>query len=219
VPFSQIGESELVEWADLHGRIVQAARLENEAGNLFGPRSGKQESLGSLLDELNKRVYRALRFRDFERALVRDLVHVRMTLIKGKVDPIAIRPPVDAEIQKYGIVLTDELDAFIDDQPSLKHSTLIAHDGRTAIIHVQLHKSSVSGERVRVLKVDSAAALDLMSIRELVRKKHSQWIYFERELRLYEGRNTYIVKPLERHHWTESQAYLDAGTIISETLT
>ena len=117
------------------------------------------------------------------------------------------------------MVLTDELDAFVDDQPSLRHSTLIAHDGRSAIIRVQLHKSSFSGERVRVQKMDTNAARNLRSIREQVQKKHSQWIYFERELRLYEGRNTCLLKPMERLHWTESQACLDAGTIIAETLT
>jgi hypothetical protein len=84
---------------------------------------------------------------------------------------------------------------------------------------VQLHKTPFSGERVRVRKLDNAAARNLRSIREQARKKHSQWIYFERELRLYEGRNTCLLKPMERLHWTESQAYLDAGAIIAETLT
>ena len=141
-----------------------------------------------------------------------------MGLIQGKVDLGATRPPVESEMQKYGLVLTDELDAFVDDQPSLKHSTMVAYDGRAAIVRIRLHKFSFSGERVRVQKFGSTVARDFASIRDQVQKKHSQWIYFERELRLYQGRDTYILKPMERLHWTESQAGLDAGIIIAETL-
>lgn len=205
-------------WSELHDRIVLSARSQNATVDLFSSRSSDAESLVTLLSELNGRVFRALRLGDFERSLVRDLVHVRMRLIQGKVDPDAIRPPVEPEMQKYGLVLTDELDAFVDDQPSLKHSTTIAYDGRAAIIRIRLHKTPVSGERIRVQKFESTAARNLNSIRDRVRKQHSQWIYFERELRLYEGRDTYILKPMERLHWTESQASLDAGTIIAETL-
>jgi hypothetical protein len=218
VPLSQLSESEVAEWAELHSRVVQAARHQGNAGSLFDKRLLGAESLVSLLDEINERVFRALDVSDFERALVRDLVHVRMSLIQGKVDPIATRAPAESEMRKYGLVLTDELDAFVDDQPSLKHSTMIAYDERAAIVRVRLHKSPFSGERIRIHKSEATAAHDLGSIRDRVRKKHSQWVYFERELRLYEGRDTYVLKPMERLHWTESQATLDAGTIIAETL-
>ena len=36
---------------------------------------------------------------------------------------------------------------------------------------------------------------------------------------LYEGRTTYLFKPLEKLHWSVTQAQLDAGVIIAETLT
>jgi hypothetical protein len=120
---------------------------------------------------------------------------------------------------KYATLLTDELDAFVDDQPSLKHSTTILYNGRSGIVCTRLHESSPPPERVRFLRADSDAAQEFASIRARVRRKHSQWIYFDRELRLFEGRDTYVFKPMERLHWTESQAILDAGTIIAETLT
>jgi hypothetical protein len=218
VPFFQISESETAEWADLHGRIVEAARHQDDSDDLFGRQSPKGESFVSLRDEVNRRVFNALGLRDFERVLVSDLVHVRMSLIQGKVDPIATRAPTEREMRKYGLTLTDELDSFVDDQPALKHSTTIAYDGRAAIIRIRLHKSAFTGDRIQVQKFESGAAGNFGSIRDRVRKQHSQWVYFERELRLYEGRDTYILKPMERLHWTESQATLDAGTVIAETL-
>ena len=68
VPFSQLSESEIVEWGELHSRIVQASRLQNAAGDLFGAHSTEAESLTPLLDELNSRVFHALRIGNFERA-------------------------------------------------------------------------------------------------------------------------------------------------------
>ncbi len=219
VPFSRIRDTEVAEWAQLHARIVDAARRQEANGTLF-LEEGRESAgpLGPLLEELNDRVFRALGLRDFERALVRDLVHLRMDLIQGKVSDRARARPSNREMRKYAKVLTDELDAFVDDQPSLKHSTTVCHDGGSAIVAIRLHRSKGPKQRVRVERADSAVAKETASIRARVRRRHSQWIYFERNLRLYEGRNTYVFKPLERLHWTESQAMLDAGTIIAETL-
>jgi hypothetical protein len=51
-----------------------------------------------------------------------------------------------------------------------------------------------------------------------LRKERAQWVYFDRNLRLYEGTRTCILKPMQRFHWTESQAMVDARHIIAETL-
>jgi len=219
VPFPEISDAELSQWAELHGRIVQAARNERQAATpLIGEHETETGSLDQLLDELNDRVFRVLRFRGFERALVRDLVHLRMQLIQGKVSREAVGSPSNEELRRYSEVVTDELDAFVDDHPSLTHSTTVFHNGRSAIVAIRVHDSAPPKHRVRVEAASSATAGELASIRSRIREKHSQWIYFERNLRLYEGRNTYVFKPLQRLHWTESQAILDAGTIIAETL-
>ncbi len=43
-------------------------------------------------------------------------------------------------------------------------------------------------------------------------------VYFNRNLRIYEGTQTFIFKPWQRFHWTESQALFDAREVIAETL-
>jgi hypothetical protein len=43
-------------------------------------------------------------------------------------------------------------------------------------------------------------------------------VYFERNLRMYEETRTYLFKPMQRIHWTESQALADASSIIADTL-
>ena len=53
--------------------------------------------------------------------------------------------------------------------------------------------------------------------RELLQARN-QWIYFNRNFRVYERNRTLVLKPLQRFHWTKTQAALDAQSIISETL-
>ena len=214
-----MAQREIDEWAELHRHIVAAARDEEAAvAPLLQQERARRAPLAPLLDELNDRVFRALGLRDFERALVRDLVHLRVGLIQGKVSEKARQRPSSREIRRYAKVLTDELDAFVDDRPSLKHSTTVFDNGNSAIVAIRLHTSRSPNHRIRVERADSRAAKVTASIRSRVRQQHSQWIYFERNLLLYEGRNTYLFKPLERLHWTESQAILDAGTVIAKTL-
>ncbi len=60
--------------------------------------------------------------------------------------------------------------------------------------------------------------MNLEGIRRHLRQKRSQWIYFDRNLRVYDGSRTYVLKPMQRFHWTRSQARLDALDIISESM-
>ena len=68
------------------------------------------------------------------------------------------------------------------------------------------------------MQADKPTATQLETTRQRLRKQHSQWVYFDRNLRIYEGTKTFFFKPLQRFHWTESQAMQDASEIIAETL-
>jgi hypothetical protein len=46
--------------------------------------------------------------------------------------------------------------------------------------------------------------------------KKSQWMYFARGLRVYEGRKTYIFKPRQRLYWLKSQALTEADEFIAD---
>jgi hypothetical protein len=49
-------------------------------------------------------------------------------------------------------------------------------------------------------------------------EKKTQWLYFNRNLRVYDPTSTYIFKPLQHVHWTRTQAIEDAGEIIGDAL-
>jgi methylase of polypeptide subunit release factors len=221
VPFAELNSHVISEWAEMHSRIVRAARkARGDQSLLFDadsePKSG---TLRELLSELNSAVFDLLQLTVEERFLVSDLVRIRMQMIQGKVTAEIAREATDDELMEYGNVLLNELDAFIDDQPEYWHSVAILKDGQSAIVGIALHSDAgrSRGKRVSIVAED-AMGMGLGEIRKRVHDKNSQWTYFRRNLRLYEGRNTYVFKPLERLHWTKSQALLDAGSIITETL-
>lgn len=222
VPFAEMNARTLSEWEGMHSQIVRAARaLPGGQGLLFdADEETTPKALQESLDELNSAVFELLHLTDEERFVVSDLVRVRMQMIKGKVTAEIARNATRDELLEYGAVLLSELDAFIDDQPKYWHSVVILEDGQSAIIGVTLHsdRNRSRGKRVSVVAEDSMR-MGLGEVRKRVHKKNSQWLYFRRNLRLYEGQNTYVFKPLERLHWTKSQALLDAGSIIAETLT
>jgi len=71
---------------------------------------------------------------------------------------------------------------------------------------------------VPVARADDRTARELERTRQRLRQQRAQWVYFDRNLRIYEGTRTFIFKPMQRFHWTESQAMLDAREVIAETL-
>jgi hypothetical protein len=66
--------------------------------------------------------------------------------------------------------------------------------------------------------VDRDASTVFAKTRKELQHQAGQWLYFNRNLRIYEGTKTYLFKPMQRFHWTQSQAMVDASEIIAETM-
>ena len=153
-----------------------------------------------------------------ERALVHDLKHVRLELNDGKTGQLAVRAPKSKEMRAYAKRLKSELDDFIGNELPKRHSVGAVHDKLSAMICVNLTRDTNAARKIIVQHADSEGAKQLKRTRRRLRQEVGQWVYFDRNLRLYEGTRTYLFKPMQRFHWTESQAMFDAGEIIAETL-
>jgi hypothetical protein len=68
------------------------------------------------------------------------------------------------------------------------------------------------------LAADQPTSQNLRKMRDDLRSRHSQWVYFDRGLKVYSRGVLYQFKPLQRLHWTRRQAVLDADDIIAESL-
>ncbi len=150
--------------------------------------------------------------------MVHDLKHVRLELNDGKLGQQAVRLPEPKDMRTYARRLKGELDAFIGNELPKRHSVGVVYDKLSAMICVNLTRDANAARKIIVEHADNDGAKQLERTRRRLRQKVSQWVYFDRNLRLYEGTRTYLFKPMQRFHWTESQAMCDAGEIVAETL-
>ncbi|MBC8372819.1 MAG: N-6 DNA methylase [Phycisphaerae bacterium] len=221
-PLMELGANELEAWASLHDRLVEAT-LEAYRDNVLWKDDGIETVphgpvLGDdLMRELNDLVYRSLELAPDEHALVEDLMHVRLDLADGKLGVRAVGPPKKKDLKAYGSALRKELDDYICGVLPGKHDVHIIYDAHSAMVCMVLADNATKGH-VFIEKADSADAMNLEAFRQHIRQKRSQWVYFDRNLRIYDGSRTYILKPMQRFHWTRSQARLDAMDIISESM-
>ena len=222
IPFTESDRTELASWVDLHTRLtkVQPRQLnepptsEESQLSLFTP----NEDVRQLLDELNAMVYDSLRLDARERVLVHDLVHIKMELNDGKIGEPAVRIPEESDLHTYAERLKSELDGFIGDALPKRHKVDVVHDDVSGMLCVDLVRNEQSAQQVTVSSASKEIAAQLEETRRRLRKERAQWVYFDRNLRIYEGTRTFVLKPMQRFHWTESQAMVDARHIIAETL-
>jgi hypothetical protein len=224
IPLAAYDRAALASWVDLHARLIKVKphpldERPTSAGpqlNLFLP--DEDNALQPLLDELNTMVYDSLRLDVRERALVHDLVHVKLALNDGKIGEPAVRKPQTDELRTYAIRLKSELDGFLGDALPKRHQVNVVYDDASGMICIDLLRDEQSARQVTVSSASKETAAQLEKTHQRLRKERAQWVYFDRNLRIYEGTRTFVLKPMQRFHWTESQAMVDARHIIAETL-
>jgi hypothetical protein len=130
----------------------------------------------------------------------------------------AVRPPTVEELKSYAGTLRDELDAFVGEKTDIRHRVDVLFGGDSGLTVVEIVGGAAGRLPVRVMRATDEAARGFAAARSQLIEKHAQWLYFRRNLRVYEPSKTYILKPLQRLQWTQTQAMQDAGDIIAESI-
>ncbi|QDU16855.1 N-6 DNA Methylase [Gimesia maris] len=216
-PLTELKNSELKKWVKLHQQLKETTPrrvgdIKNDERSLF-----PDDRLDDLLIELNELVSESLSLSDRERALVSDFVNIRLELNDGKVGRRAIEPPRLLEIKQYGNRLCQELDEFLGYDSEYHHKVDIIYDRYSGMICVDFVKSP-KRVAVAVTPADSPTVKALSETRNELQEEIGQWVYFNRDLQIHNGMKTYLFKPMQRFHWTESQAMVDASEMIAETV-
>jgi hypothetical protein len=214
VPFRS-DQEDWTAWESLYDelRVAETTAVQSRTSKWYVKKDG-----AALLQKLNGLVNKALGLDKAAQAAIRDLVHVRRALVDGQVGDAAVRPPEPKELRAYGLMLQEELDEFLGEDVPARHRLTIIYEHGSAMAEVELVRGTVEKLPVVVDSADSVLGSEFQKVRALLREKRSQWVYFERNLRMYEETRTYLFKPMQRIHWTESQAIADAGSIIADTL-
>lgn len=204
VPFD--GATNLKPWEELYSEISQ----ESADGDDFNQ--------PELVKALNELTFESLKLSSRGRAAVHDLVHVRFGLTRGKTAASAVGAPSQREQDVYARMLRDELDSFVGPSSVTRHRVEVLSGGGSGLIVIDLVKETTGQQPVKVWEASEPAAGRLAEARSSLLERQSQWLYFNRNLRVYEGPRTYILKPLQHLHWTRTQAIQDAMAIIADSL-
>jgi hypothetical protein len=216
VPLQYLDAAETARWIAIHQEL---AGLSERAFVPMAWDASCERQFSDLLSEVNSRVFRLLGIRSSERLLVEDFVRKNLELNKGKVTREAMRPPRSDEQELYLRTLRDCLDEFLSSGRGVRHKIEAIQDRESTFFSVSLQKASAPVGPV-MLPVDHAEAGILRGLRDELRCKHSQWVYFDRNLGAYDTRRgvLYQLKPMQHLHWTRRQAILDSDEIIAETV-
>jgi hypothetical protein len=204
VPFEE--PAILKQWELLY------SRLESTTG---GRNDFDQEEW---VKELNDLTFESLRFDSRARAAVHDLVRVRFAFTRGKVSSEGVRHPSRHELEGYARTLRNDLDNFVGESSSIRHRVDLLFGGESGLVGIDIVRNTKVQQPVRVLQSNDNAAKQMQTARSMLTERRSQWLYFNRNLRIYEGSKTYILKPLQRLHWTETQAMQDAGELLADSI-
>jgi hypothetical protein len=211
VPLLELTPNELAEWEQLHDRLaLTKPRLLSDTRQPDAEldQMPADDGQDAMIEELNRRVSDALGFDEGDRALVEDLVRIRVALNDGKIGRDAMNPASRQDLQTYAEWLQRELGGQADGE---RHGVTVLHDDHSGFVAIETAKDSA---QVRVIRADAESARTLARTREQLREEHAQWVYFDRSLRLHRGEKTYFFKPIQRMHWTRTRALLDAADIV-----
>lgn len=216
VPFASDDSTAMASWEELYRRTQSLS--ENGISVEELDEGILPDDVSRILKDLNDLANEALRLDVRQRAAVHDLVHVRLALVDGKVGKAATRFPRKSEIESYARMLQTELDGFLGDDVAARHRIQIVCDKQSGIVEIEPIRDSVTPQPIAISDVASDTASEFEMARSLLLRQSSQWVYFNRNLRIYDGDKTYLFKPMRRMHWLESQAMIDAGEVIAETM-
>jgi hypothetical protein len=177
-----------------------------------------ERSADALLRQANEVIYGSLGLDDEDRVLVEDFVRVRFSSNQGKVNEDVVKSPETDEIAAYTNILADELDSFLEDISDKRHmvNVFVDAESRSGLIEITPQQKSRKAQPHHIYSASKDMSKSMQDIRERIRKEKGQWLYFERNLRISEGRCIYLLKPLQRIHWLRSQAILDADLILHD---
>ncbi len=203
IPLNSIDEREIICWANLYDRLQK-----NSEATIF---SSKMQD--DLLAEANRRINKALGLRPSEVLLINDFLNYRMKFVDGRIPKDLLEPCSKKQQALYVKQLKEELDCFFDDEDGIYHDVMpITVKGPMEAVRIDV---VFPGQKTK----NKAKEIEIPdSIFDQLRRQHSQWLYFRRNLRIFDGNSIYLFKPKECYHWTESQALHDADGILAEIL-
>jgi hypothetical protein len=219
IPVPLHNEVNINIWAQLYDELVTTEYFSTQQMNIFQREA--EDTMQVRRDALEKKanalVSQALGLSKEDRLLIHDLLYERRKLIRGKISPDLMQPPSEKEMHAYIEVLRDQLNSFLDNEDNELHIINVLYHNTTGMLEITIDEVSTA-DTLQIRRANKALAQEFTKLRSRLLKQHSQWLYFERNLTIFDNERTYLFKPMERLHWLPSQALTDASDLIAKTM-
>ena len=182
------------------------AAIEQKALNQFAP---MQSPLPDVQSDVDTAVETALNIPEQVSMVAREFMDVRYQLLEGKSEGDVTRMPSAERLTEYA----EQLRLQVDDFAQRCHRVSINFDTNAISATVELTQ-----EHQTVPVSVSPRSSIARAILDAAGEQHSQWVYVQRSVRIFDGPRVHIIKSSRLLDWTRTQAILDAGDIISEVL-
>lgn len=214
LPIPLNNENEIDSWAQLYDELIATEYFSTQP-----PESEHtvQVRRSSLENKANDLVSQSLGLSKEDRMLIHDLLYERRKLIRGKISKELMAPPAEKEMRTYIEVLQDQLNSFLDDEDNEQHIINVLYNDTAGILEITIDENDIADD-LQIRRADKTLSQEFTKLRSRLLKQHSQWLYFERNLTVFDNERTYLFKPMERLHWLPSQALTDASDLIAKTM-
>jgi len=204
IPFTQLSTEQVKKLANAYDEL--AMREQTRLAE-YAPLQGEPLDLQSEVDE---KVDEVLKMPKSLSMIAREFMQVRYQLSKGKLGGTASEPPTTEQLKEYGEQLRSQIDDF-----ARRHHRITIHAGQKAIIATVEATSEPHMLGIMVSNKPNSIARDIL---RAVHEQHSQWVYVQRSVRVFDGPSVHIIKVARLLDWTRTQAVQDAADIISDVL-
>lgn len=169
-----------------------------------------------LQDDLDEQIARLLNVPSSINTLANEFNRIRLKLIENAENSEAAKYPNSEDLIAYAQQLQSELDGFVT--TSTRHHQITIDQSPEVIVCTVELKSSEDRLPIVVKDWISRDAEIFVRLRNELNKNFSQWVYVEKELRIFEGSAVHLYKKPLFINWTKTQALNDADDIIAESL-
>ncbi|WP_446360387.1 HsdM family class I SAM-dependent methyltransferase [Coleofasciculus sp. G2-EDA-02] len=178
-----------------------------------------QEKKEALNKQLNQTVFELYKLDKQEQILIEDKFNFTIDWFMKRKKSKAIQYPKIEEIELYVEQLIGVIQPFLQTLNERKIVAEVIDVGKAPLQVVKFSIVPVSSQ-LPIVQTISGHKLEavLKRIAEQLPQQIADRIYTRRDLRIYVGKDIYIVKPAKRIYWTRSAGLNDADTILSEYL-
>jgi type I restriction-modification system DNA methylase subunit len=208
VPLKAKTDDNIKDWANIYDQLQNNARSKNFS----------KDWQNELLLEANKRINKILKLRDSEQLLISDFIKYKMKFIDGRIAKDLIAPCDKNHLNKFAKQLQIELDSFFEEEDGIRHEVIALNTNNRQIagIRIDIIDTRKKTDKSKTYVTNVSVPKNIL---DLMTTQHSQWLYFQRNLLIYDKQSIFIFKPNEKMHWLESRALVDADNIIIDILT